>query len=572
MSSGSRGAGENARGGSAIACGALGAHEHSRLDAMAARAGVALGPALVQDRAALLMDHRPCRWGHGERTGYCWPESVRPCPTGARSWKDAAELGACGLARNGDDWLLHSSAPGLGTLYYATAAGAVYFATTIDILLGALDPPLHPDWEAWAGILSVKSPVGERTPFAEVRGLPPNAALTEDRGRANVREAPWTWIETAPEINLAEGAIGLLEAMRAAVAELPAGRIACPLTGGLDSRLLACLLAERPDVEPFAVTTSSEDGTWLEERTAAAVANELGMEHVVVEGEPGAYVADLREYARRIEFQFASRPWPMPLLAPLRGDGAVVVDGTPLDVLLHSPGRYIPPEAVLAETPAEAAIALWGRLKKRMHNPRTSPLRPATARELWAASREHYVALAEAIGPAGSLPPALLYRARTIRGTALNPVAVLGREVPVSLPYADMRVVEACLRIKPPEPIAEVALHDRLVRELAPGAAAIPGANAILERTPKSDRTRPQRQFAPETAADYRELLLDSPVKPLVRAKARRGLREGRAPRALEGLALLALWHERYADLLRDFDPVSGFGLADEPGDESERV
>ena len=115
--------------------------------------------------------------------------------------------------------------------------------------------------------------------------------------------------------------------MRAAVAPLARGPVFCTLSGGWDSRLLLCLLAEQGHDGLQAVTVSPDNGHRREEELAAEVATSLGVPHSILEGDPAAFWDDTRERALRVDFQLAAPPWAMPLAAALRGRPGVATDG-----------------------------------------------------------------------------------------------------------------------------------------------------------------------------------------------------------------------------------------------------
>ena len=216
------------------------------------------------------------RWGARRTQGFAWSEG-RPAERSVTSWKDAAcELAACGLVAHGERRRVHSSVSGVAPIYYVEHAGAVYFASRIDPLVQALPRRYTIDWRAWASIFYLRFPIGERTPFREVKRLRPFSTLEwdADRREAKARQHRWPWAEVEPSLGLDEGAGAIVEAMRAAVAPLARGSVFCTLSGGWDSRLLLCLLAEHGHDGLQAVTVSPDNGHHREEELAAEVATE----------------------------------------------------------------------------------------------------------------------------------------------------------------------------------------------------------------------------------------------------------------------------------------------------------
>ena len=104
----------------------------------------------------------------------------------------ARSLAACGLVLDDDGPLVHTSVAGLASVYYRQIGGATYFASRIDPLVAAFEERLSIDWEAWASIFLLTAPIGERTPFAEIRRLSPFSLLSHrpDLGQ-RVEAADW---------------------------------------------------------------------------------------------------------------------------------------------------------------------------------------------------------------------------------------------------------------------------------------------------------------------------------------------------------------------------------------------
>ena len=72
---------------------------------------------------------------------------------------------------------LHADALGMQDVYVPRLGDATYFSVRVEALLELDDVPLHTDWSAWADILAVTCPLGDATPFEEVRRLAAATAL-----------------------------------------------------------------------------------------------------------------------------------------------------------------------------------------------------------------------------------------------------------------------------------------------------------------------------------------------------------------------------------------------------------
>ena len=234
-------------GGLPSACGALGEYEPERVRQIAAGFDADLGSVHEQAGAVLMLDREPLRWEGPDGWGLGWSQGLAPAGR-IRSWRDAARAaGACGLAVDRGRVVVHTDVSGIGPVYYTSVGRAVYFATRIDPLVQAATELLHPDWEAWAAILAINLPLGDRTPFAEIKRLGPFATLAGAATGPEVRAEPWPWAQQDAPHDLDAGTPDVVAAMRAAVDRLPRGPVALPLTGGGDSRVLLSLLRGDPD-------------------------------------------------------------------------------------------------------------------------------------------------------------------------------------------------------------------------------------------------------------------------------------------------------------------------------------
>ena len=246
-----------------MACGAIGRYDRELVLAIAAEMNGELAIAHEDQGSILATDRDPIRWEAGGRRGFAWSERVDEISgAGIGDWRDAScAAAACGLVLEDQRSYLHSSVAGVAPIYYLAHEGAIYFATTIDALALATPRRLSVDWEAWSTILSINFPLGDRTPFAEIRRLPPFSRLEERRGEPVVTEERWPWAEVEPSLSVEAGVGDVVECLRASAAHLPPGPIVCQLSGGLDSRLCLGLVAEHRRADVSAITVNRDTGT-----------------------------------------------------------------------------------------------------------------------------------------------------------------------------------------------------------------------------------------------------------------------------------------------------------------------
>jgi hypothetical protein len=552
-----------------LACGALGRYDPALVAEIGRRlAGEA--SAVHEDGSSILLLDRPAiRWRARRTQGFAWSEG-RPAKRSVASWKDAAcELAACGLVAHREHRRVHSSVSGVAPIYYVEHEGAVYFASRIDPLVQALSRRYTIDWRAWASIFYLRFPIGERTPFREVKRLRPFSTLEwdADRREATARQHRWPWAEVQPTLGLDEGAGAVVEAMRATVAPLSRGTVFCTLSGGWDSRLLLCLLADNGHDGLHAMTVSPDNGHHREEELAARAATSLGVPHSTLEGDAAAFWDDARERALRVDFQLAAPPWAMPLAAALRGRSGVATDGLGLDTLAQGGTHYYTESMLRAVGTPDGARELWTRLLGQV-------MRHATWRTLGRELDDNLKDLArrqfmnEASQFRGHPAEMVLtfYATRTVRGISLTPHAVLGADVATVTPCTDHRVAVACLATDPVE-----KFHTRIYQALfAKVNATVMGLPSTHDELPAPAITRERRGLSAEAVRGYERVLTGGPLEPALSSEVRghlaqgtlaQGLADPTLHRGVLAISLFHLWHERYRDRLAGGDPVEELGL-----------
>lgn len=515
-----------------------------------------------RDRRSLLMLDRPAiRWAVGDRRGFSWSERIEHL-SGADvgSWKQAATAAAgCGLVVEGRSRYVHSSVSGVSPLYYLGYRSAVYFCTRIEPLATTAGRRLSTDWAAWAAILTLGYPLGERTPFDEIRRLRPFSVLRSGPTGPRALEGRWPWAEVDPRLDRATGFPLLLARLREVIADLPQARILCPLSGGLDSRLCLGLLhaAGRPTV---AVTVDEDQGNDREQRAAAAVADALGVAHGTVVGDEDSWWPELVAFAERVEYQLVRTPWLMPLLDSVRRLGGQVVNGFGFDAFSMRE-RFFADEAIDTSGGDSTVRSLWRRLRERQTRIYPDALRPEAAELLWRAAEEQWLGESRAFGGHPSRALLTHYRTRQIRGVALMPHAVLGAEAPTAVPFVDDRVARANLAIAAAAK-RDGQLYFALLRELHPSLAELPTTSF---GEPLSSEPRMRRSQSVAVAEALHACLESGPLNEHLNPRVTRKLlrhRRGRLPRtdrAALGPVFFHLWHRRYRDHLRD--PAAGLDL-----------
>jgi asparagine synthase (glutamine-hydrolysing) len=261
---------------------------------------------------------------------------------------------------------------GVKPLYVAETAAGLAFASEVKSLIAGglvrpqLDPAAAELFMAWGYV------PGPLTLFAGVHKLDPASYLVYERGRVAERGEYWNPWDSAPEgvgSSWEEDGERLLELLRTAtrarmVSDVPLGVM---LSGGLDSSLVAALMAEASDrpVQTFSVGFV-EDAAANELAEARAVARRLGSDHHELETSALDHPDLLDDALRHLEEPIADLSCVgMLLLSRLaRETVTVALSGQGADEIL---GGYRKHQVARAAdllgrvAPARAAVALAAR-------------------------------------------------------------------------------------------------------------------------------------------------------------------------------------------------------------------
>jgi hypothetical protein len=563
-----------------LACGALGRYR-PELVAEIGR-GLSDGMRTVHDDtdSILLLDRPAIRWRAGRSHGVAWSEG-HPVKRNVTSWREvASELAACGLVVRGERRRVHSSVAGVAPIYRVEHEGAVYFASRIDPLVRVLRRRYTIDWRAWASIFYLRFPLGERTPFLEVKRLRPYSTLEWDPNarQAITKQRRWPWAEVDPSLSLDQGSTAVVDAMRAAVAPLVGEPVFCTLSGGWDSRMLLCLLAEQDRDRVRAVTVSPDNGHSREEELAAQVAAQLEVRHSTLEGDAAAFWDDTRERARRVDFQLAAPPWPMPMATALRGRPGVATDGLGLDTLAQGGTHYYTESMIRADGTDATARELWTRLLGQvMRHATWRTLSRGVDEELKALARRQFMTEASRFRGHPAEVVLTFYATRTVRGISLTPHVVLGTDVSTVTPYTDHHVALACLQTRPLEKF-ETRIYRAMFEKVNPAVGELPSTHDEL---PAPAITRARRGLSTAAVRGYEQLLARGPLERALSPEVRAHLTDSTLAEALAdpvlhrgilAVSLFHLWHERYQDRLGAGDPLDELDLALPGGPKRERA
>jgi len=548
-----------------VACGALGRYDRSIVARVAASLSGAPTEVHADRRSCLWLDREPLRWGTGIRRGLAWSERFpTPDPGPARSWQDAScGLDACGLALGARRRAVHSSVSGAAPIYWMDHGEATYFASRIDALVRGVGATLDTDWAAWASMFGLRQPLGERTPFRQVRRLRQFSLLERSSGSGAATAAPWPWAEVEPHEDLEHAADATLQALHEVVAPLRETGAVVLLSGGLDSRVLLGV-ADDAGVSLRALTAVADDGIGWEAGLAAAATRAAGIEHEAFPvADDGEHRRLWLEHLETGDFQFFMGSFVMPMGPRLAELGLPALDGFALDTFGVQPGRSFRDEVLDPPPGLDLRRVLFRTMQSRAMPkvPDRALAAPYAAAALRSTRRQfrHEVERLR-----GSRSPALVsvYAIRGLRGITLLPMQGMGRHARVVIPCGSDRVARALLSVHPRHK-RDLAFYRALLGRIDSPSARKP--SVVDTPRPPSGDAGARNRFGPAMVELYEGSLRDGPLAPHLGPKLAAHLRDGTLGgairrtsmhRAVMALTAFHLWADRYSDVLRQIDPT----------------
>jgi hypothetical protein len=561
-----------------VFCGALGRYDRAIVERVASALPAMPSVIHADRRACLRLDRMPLRWGSSLRRGMAWSERFpAPDPSGVSSWQAAAcDLDACGLVVGPRLRAVHSSVSGAAPVYWADHAQATYFASSIDALARGVPGSFEVDWETWASMFALRQPLGEGTPFRQIRRLRAYSVLTNSAGAGAVVAKPWPWAEIETHDDVDAAADATVDALHDALAPLAATGAVVLLSGGLDSRVLLGA-AHDAGISLRALTAVADDGLggWeaeMAERAAAAA----GAAH---ERFPVADAAAHRrlwlQHLEEADFQFIMGNFVMPMGPRLANLGLPALDGFALDTFGVQPGRSYDDEALDPSPGLDLGHVLWKTMQARaMAKVPERALAPAYADAAVRSTKRRFRREVERYSGSDSQALLSVYRTRGQRAIALLPMQGMGRYARVLTPCANHRTATALLSLHPRYK-RHRALYRAILDRITSPSKEIPGVADT--RRPATPPGRSPNHRGPEMVELYESGLRNGPLTPHLGRRLAAHVHDGtlaeglrRAPihRAAMVVTAFHLWAERYDHKLREIDPrelleLGGAGAAD---------
>lgn len=450
--------------------------------------------------------------------------------------------------------------------FWATAEhrdASVTWSPKLTTLIENAQGPLSPDWDAWAQILAFGAPLAGRTPFAQFRRLQPDQELiaTSNAGEPAtyaVRNREWSWakVRVDPQLNPEDLTEHTLNVLRKSIAELPSPALNPMLSGGRDSRLLTALALQTREPQHLrAWTTSSDTGTSMEELIATQLARTVKITHRIVPARHSQFAQDFTDYSRAVEYMSSFHVWLMPVARELAHHPGTILDGLGGGVIL---GGGFPDDPQLSATASDQEI-LDSRFIRmaRYLDAADDIFAPHVGDVLRGRCLGDFQSVAQPFAQHPNGATLTAYLTRTLPGISMAPTRVLGSAQPTVMPIVDEGVIEAALQI-PHAKKYEGTWYPHLLNTADPRLADMPTAADLTGR-----RTHLRRGASHEAAQWYRDLLLGSPVEPLLSERLRAAdiphwcalLAKTKPQHLIRGLAMLTLWLQEYASTLTDAQP-----------------
>ena len=373
-------------------------------------------------------------------------------------------------AWDGETLTLRNDRYGFFPLFYAVRGADVWVSPSIHRLV-AEGAPAALDEPALAVFLRMGGFVGEDTPFAAIRQLPPRADFTWRAGRLEPRAGGY--LVSPPRPMPRDDAMDAYAALfREAMGriEVEPERTLLPLTGGRDSRHILLELCASGRAPRGCVTDRPfppKAGDDVE--VAALLAGELGLPHLVLE-QPASRFAAEREKNEHTQLGTFEHAWAMPLARYLEGRGLAIHDGIAGDTLSQSqflnPLRLAWFDAGEFDALADDLLGPEGYLPALLPRERYRALaRPVGLARLRQELERH----ASAPNPVGSFR----FYNRTRRTISLAPHALLAQVARVETPFLDRELFDF-LSALPGALLVDGRFHTDTIARAYPAHAHVP--------------------------------------------------------------------------------------------------
>lgn len=384
--------------------------------------------------------------------------------------------------------------------WFRTAEGGVCLSPSL-VTAVEQGAPIDLDIEALSVFFRLGFFVGDDTPFAGIKVVPPDALFEWHNGTLECR-GRYPTVTKPSDLSRDEAIDRYIDLFGKAMAKRApeSNDFAIPISGGRDSRHILLEL-HRTGFNPRACVTALDNApdTSEDPRIAAALCRALGFRHVVVNQQLSLFGAQLR---KNVETHFCATAhgWYLALADFLNHRTPCTYDGIAGDVLSQSKFLSVELDAAFRSGNLDTACnALMGReassysgLRGLLKGPLKACLDPGTAK---ARLTRELVRHLDAPNPVGSF----IFWNRTRREIALAPYCLLSGVPRVYAPFVDHELFDF-LRTLPSGMLMDHRFHDDAIARAYPHYAGVPYVDGTAR---KRDDTPLRQRFVIESARRF---------------------------------------------------------------------
>lgn len=403
---------------------------------------------------------------------------------------------------NGTRLVVHNDRYGIYPLFwYRPPDGGIGISSSLTKLVeqGA---PTELDMDALAVLFRLGCFVGDDTPFAAIKTVPPNAAFEWASGKLQCH-GRYPKIPSASAISRDEAIDRYIDLFAKAMAKRRpiSGKFAVPVTGGRDSRHILLEL-HRTGIEPTVCVSALDNppDPNLDPKVGELLCREIGFKHVIVDQKLSLLSAETRKNCET-HFCAPAHGWYLALAEYLNGRFDDIYDGLGGDVLSQS--SFLTPDLDASfrsqDVAAITAKLLFGGMPEK-------PVLKSLLKRSLQKSISPQVAkrrLAREVGKHLDMPnpiASFFFWNRTRRMTALAPFSLLPAQPRAYAPFLDHELFDF-MNTLPSNMLLDRTFHDDAIARAYPDFAHIPYADD--KATPPADDRRIRARFVNEATRRF---------------------------------------------------------------------
>lgn len=233
---------------------------------------------------------------------------------------------------------LGSDRYGLKPFYYYHHKDELAFSTDLHWLVQTAKRKFSVNYSALSQFLCLRHPFGDETLFRGIRRLPQGELLRYSAAEGKLQFVPFfKYLSVQPDPGvtfeqvLVEGPDRFTAALERQL--YGASKVVLPLSGGYDSRMIACGL-HRLGVDLLTYTTHKDYGSTTDTVVAAAVAALLGATHHYIPLPTNYFARFHQQKCRLVQFETSYHPWIVNLLSSMPEEPFPCFDGLGGDACL----------------------------------------------------------------------------------------------------------------------------------------------------------------------------------------------------------------------------------------------